>query len=85
MPPLRGDIGSFSVIMGQFCVQIVTPAVLRIGLNVTELDTHIREREREKVKPGEIQIKPVCELIALCSRRFPRCEGMTAGSWMRGP
>ena len=47
MPPLRGDIGSFSVIMGQFCVQIVTPAVLRIGLNVTELDTHIRERERE--------------------------------------
>ena len=48
MPPLRGDIGSFSVIMGQFCVQIVTPVVLCIGLNVTELDIHIRERERER-------------------------------------
>ena len=46
MSPLRGDISSFSVIMRQFCVQIVAPVVLYMGLNVTELDTHTRERGR---------------------------------------
>ena len=33
--------------MGQFCVKIVALVVLYVGLNVTELETHTRERERE--------------------------------------
>ena len=64
------------MIMRQLCVWIVAPVVLYMELNVTELDTHTRERE--KVKPGETQIKPIRELIALCPCNFPRFEGITA-------